>query len=326
VDRRRFLLISVGGAFAAPRDAKAQQAGKMYRIGFLSGHRSQGHEALRLLPEVLAEMGYSEGRNIAIDWRWGEGAVNRLPLLAAELVRIPVDALIPFGNEATLAAMKATTAVPIVMVGASNPVELRFIESLSRPGGNVTGTAYNPTEVAGKLVEVLKEGFPQTSRISVLWNPTMPGLLAYKPDLDRAAAALGVTVHYADIRQREDLNAALHGVRSANSSALYIVNDSVVGSLQGDILAFIGRTRLPAIYTARRWVDAGGLMYYGPNLRVLWRRTATYIDRVLKGARPTELPVEQPAIFELIINLRTAKALGLTIPPSLLLRADHVIE
>jgi putative tryptophan/tyrosine transport system substrate-binding protein len=326
VDRRRFLLTLMLGALTGPVAAEAQGTAKVYRIGFLSGHRSQGHEALHRLPEVLAELGYVDGRNLAIEWRWGEGAVDRLPVLAAELVRIPVEALLVLGNEAVQTAMKVTTTVPIVMVGASNPVELRFIESLSRPGGNVSGTAYNPTEVAGKLVEVLKEGFPQTSQISVLWNPTMPGLLAYKPDLDRAAAALGVTVHYTALLRREDLEGALDSIRSARSSALYIVNDTVIGSLQSQILAFVARTRLPAIYTARRWVDAGGLMYYGPDLRALWRRTATYVDRVLKGARPAELPVEQPAIFELVINLKTVKALGLTISPSLLARADQIIE
>jgi putative ABC transport system substrate-binding protein len=278
------------------------------------------------LPEVLAALGYVSPKNVTFEWRWAEGRPDRLPILANDLVADAVDIIVALGNDATAAAQRATATIPIVMVGVSLPEETGFVMSLARPGGNITGMAYNPPEVAGKLVEVVKIAIPSVSRMAVLWNPDTPGIAKYVPHLDRTARHLGINVAYVEVRRVQDFERAFKALVDLRPHAVYHVNDPVMQSRQREVLDFMQKKNVPAIYTSRLYVNAGGLMYYGPSRREMWERSASYIDRILRGARPAELPVEQPTKFELAINLRTARGLGLTIPPSLLLRADEIIQ
>lgn len=278
-----------------------------------------------MLPGALRELGYIENRNLVIEWRWGDGKLEAVGELLADLVRRKVAVITVLGNDA-IAIAKRSTTVPIVMAGASHPVEMGFVESLARPGGTVTGFAYNPIEVAGKLVELLKEAFPKISRVGVIWNPDLPGMKLYQPAMYQTAAKLGVRLQWVEIRRASDATAAFEAVRSGGADALYVVNDTAVDSVQKQVLEFITHHRLPAIFTARQWIGRGGLLYYGPNVMELWRRAAYYIDRILKGVRPADLPVEQPSRLELVVNVKTARSLGLTIAPEIFARADEVIE
>jgi putative ABC transport system substrate-binding protein len=324
MDRRAFLA-GAAGLLAAPLAAEAQEAGKVWRIGFL-GQSSATSDAPQALPQALATLGYVMGKNVAFEWRWAEGQTDRLPALAHELVSSAVDVLIALANDATAAVKRATTTIPVVMVGVSLPDEAGFVASLARPGGNLTGMAYNPPEVAGKLVEVIKATIPSLSRIAVLWNPSTPGISKYIPHLARAARHLAIDVAYVEVQRAPDLEAALTALGKLRPDAVYVVNDPVVQSRQHQIVDFMLKRKYPAIYTTRSYIELGGLIYYGPNPREMWERSASYIDRILRGAKPADLPIEQPTKFELVINLKTARTLGLTIPRSLLLQADQVIE
>lgn len=278
------------------------------------------------MPQVLAAFGYVPGKNVAFEWRWAEGQTDRLPALAHELVSSGIEIIIALANDATAAAKRATTTIPIIMVGVSLPEETGFVASLARPGGNLTGMAYNPPEVAGKLVEVIKVAIPSLLRMAVLWNPSTPGISKYIPHLERTARHLGINVAYVEVQRVQDFQAAFTTLGDLRPHAVYVVNDPVMQSRQHQVLDFMLKRKFPAIYTSRPYIEPGGLMYYGPSRREMWERSASYVDRILRGSRPEDLPVEQPTKFELVINMKTAKTLGLTIPPSLLLRADQILE
>jgi putative tryptophan/tyrosine transport system substrate-binding protein len=305
---------------AAPLGA-GERPGKVYRVGLLSVSvppAPPGWQQRVPLLQALHDLGYVEGHNLAMAYRWAEGRPERLPALAAELVRLPVDVII--------AARQVTRTIPIVMVAGADPVGAGFIASLARPGGNVTGTAIAPPEIAGKLLQLLKEVVPHARRVAVIVNPDFPGMAAYAQAFDVGAHGLGVTTQAVPLREHSDVDTAwVHSMRD-RPDALYVVVDPLVGMHMGQILQLAARLRLPAIYTARGAVEAGGLMSYGPGFEAMIPRAAVYVDKILKGANPADLPVEQPMTFDLVVNLKTAKALELTIPPSLLLQADEVIR
>jgi putative tryptophan/tyrosine transport system substrate-binding protein len=328
MDRRRFLLISLAGALAGPLAVEAQQTGKVYRLGFLSnGWATAIPQVVAAFRQGLRELAWVEGQNIVIEYRWAEGRSDRLPDLTAELVRLRVDVLVASGAAATRAAKEATTTIPIVSVAVQDPVALGSVQSLGRPGGNITGpTLTGGLAIVGKQLELLKETVPGVSRVAVLWNPANPMLLQQLRDTESAARSLNVQLQPVEARSPDEFDRAFSRIIRGRVEALLVSTDPVFAA-QGTRLANLAaRNRLPAMYGLRRHVEAGGLIAYGANELDVWRRAATYVDKILKGAKPAELPVEQPTKFELVINLKTAKALGLTIPPSLLARADHVIE
>ena len=311
--------------------ADAQQPKKVPLIGYLSSSdpatESARSEAIRL---ALRERGYIEGQNIAFEYRYSEGKRDRAPELAAELVRLKVDIIVVAGGARWVRpAMNATKTIPIVMTGLGlDPVEAGVVESLARPGGNVTGITNLTRELGGKRLELLREAVPKLARVAVLYDP---GTLASVPELKEvlpvAARALGLTVQSWEVRDADGLEKVFAALNKQRPDGLYVMGGSPrMTADQKRTVGFALKSRLPSAYSRREPVDAGGLMYYGADLADSYRRVAYYVDRMLKGAKPADLPIEQPTKFELVINLKTAKALGITIPPSLLLRADHVIE
>jgi putative tryptophan/tyrosine transport system substrate-binding protein len=309
--------------------AEAQQPAKVPRIGVLSpGLHLTMPDWRERSPfwQGLRELGWVEGQNIVVVARWAEGNFERLPELAADLVRFPVNVIVAGGNAAIVAAQQATRTIPIVMFDGNDPVGTGFIVSLAQPGGNITGTVGGGPEIAGKLLEVLTEAVPHARRVAVIFNPTRPGLRAYAQESTVAERALGVTLQPVEVRHPSDVETAFLHLLHDRPDALYVVGDPVVTIRRQEILDFAARHRLPAIYTGRPFVDAGGLMSYGPSLRDMAHRTAVFVDKILKGTKPGDLPVEQPMTFELVINLKTAQALGLTLPPTLLFQADEVIR
>jgi len=329
MDRRTFLGVIAGGLLAAPLAAGAQPAGKVYRIGYISNsppntpESSRLHEAFR---QGLRERGWVEGRNAVIEWRFAEGRMERFPDLAADLVRLKVDLIVTTGGPAARAAKQATTTIPIVAVAVSDPVGQGFVASLARPGGNVTGLATLFPELAVKRLGLLKEILPGVSRVAVLWNAANPGNVIILRGVQAAARTLGVTLQSREVRGPDDFEAAFAKMSRERHDALMILDDPLLFQYRASIVDFAAKKRLPTMHPFRESVEAGGLIAYSVNLAELNRRAAEYVDKILKGADPAELPIEQPTEFELVINLKTAKALGLTIPPSLLQRADHVIE
>jgi putative tryptophan/tyrosine transport system substrate-binding protein len=327
--RRAFL--GALALLAAPRAVGAQQAGKVYRIGYIGNaslnttpESSRFHEAFR---QGLRERGWVEGRNTVIEWRFAEERMERFPDLAAELVRLKVDLIVTVaGAPAARAAKQATTTIPIVAVAISDPVGQGLVASLARPGGNVTGLATLFPELAMKRLGLLKETLPGVSRVAVLWNAANPANVLIFRGVQAAARSLGVTLQSREVRGPDDFEAAFARMSRERSDALFVLDDPLLFHRQASIVDFAARKRLPAMYPFRESVEAGGLIAYSVNLVELHRRAAEYVDKILKGAHPGELPMEQPTTFELVINLKTAKALGLTIPPSLLQRADQVIE
>ena len=330
MDRRRFLLTSLAGAIATPLVAEAQQAVKIARIGYLSPSPAAANPHLpKAFRQGLRDLGYVEGRNVVIEYRSAEGKLERLPDLAAELVALKVDVIVASSTVGALAAKQATRTLPIVFIGAADPVTSGLFTSLVRPGGYVTGSSNLAPELVGKCLEQLKQAVPGVSRVAVLWQPGGQGEGTNKDMLkgaDVAARALGVRLQLVEARGREDFDGAFSEMTRADAGALTVLPSAMLFIERRRLVDLAAKSRLPAVYTWREFVDAGGLMAYGPNLADLWRRAATYVDKILKGAKPGDLPVEQPTKFELVINLKTAKALGLTIPPSLLLPADQVIE
>ncbi len=325
---RRSLFISILalGLLAAPLAAAAQPPTKVPRIGILwpSPISAVAHylEAFR---QGLRELGYVEGQNIAIEFRSAEGKWERLPDLAAELVRLKVDVIV-VNTPAALAAKQATRTIPIVMAVSSDPVGDGLVASLARPGGNVTGSSMMAPELGGKRLQLLKEVVPRASRVAVLSNPTLPYTGRVVREIRAAARVLGVRLQSLEIRAPEDIDRAFEAAIRGRASALMVVDDPLMFVHRARILALASKSRLPAIYPWRDPVDAGGLMSYAANLADSFRRAATYVDKILKGAKPADLPVEQPTRFELVINMKTAKALGLTFPQSILIRADQVIQ
>lgn len=326
-------MIGVGALLTTPFVCRAQPAEKPRRIGFLSLETADsegGQLAQKLIPEALKQRGYIERVNLAIEWRWADGKTADLPELAAELVRSKVEIIVARTNAPVQAAMKATQTIPIVMLNGNFPVEVGLVQSLARPGGNVTGTSYwASTEIFGKHFQILKELAPRTDRIAALWNANFAGspqdqaiLAVHK----RAAASLGMTVHYFDVRQPEEIGAALNAIAASGIKAMFYAGDPMMRTRTAEIMAFLREHRLASIAAIPTFAEAGGLAHYSPDGRDFYDRTASYVDRILKGARPSDLPIEQPTKYEFVINLKTAKAIGLTIPQSALLRADRVIE
>jgi ABC-type uncharacterized transport system substrate-binding protein len=328
--RRAFLGMLAGGLLAAPLAAEAQQAAKVARVGYLSLNRAASPHLTEVFRQGLRDLGYVEGRNLVIEYRDAEGKVERFPALAAELVALKVDVIVTAGGTpAALAAKHATKTLPIVFAGVGDAVRDGVVTSLARPGGNVTGASVLAPELVGKCLEHIKQAVPEASRIAVLWHP---GFLPERTERDRlkeaegAARALGVQLQFVEARGPEDFDRAFADMIRARAGALTVLASNMFFGERRRLVHLAAKNRLPAVYTLREYVDAGGLMSYGPNAAELFRRAAFYVDKILKGAKPADLPVEQPTKFELVINLKTAKALGLTIPPSLLGRADEVIQ
>jgi putative tryptophan/tyrosine transport system substrate-binding protein len=317
--------------FALSVSAEAQQATKVPRIGYLSAtdpaSDSARSEAIRL---ALRELGYIEGKNIATEYRYAEGKQDRLPALAAELVRLKVDIIVvAAADTAILAAKNATKTIPIVMMGAGlDPVEAGYIESLARPGGNVTGLTNLTGQVGGKRLELLKAAVPKVARVAVLYDPATPDSVHdVKEILPVAAGALGLTLRSWEVRATEDFDKVFAAISKWRPDGLYVPRRSpLMRANEKRIVGFALTSRLPSVYGSKISVDAGGLMSYGTDPADSYRRIATYVDKILKGAKPANLPVEQPKKWELIINLKTAKEIGLTIPPNVLARADKVIK
>jgi len=306
--------------------ADAQQAKKVPRIGYLSARSVKGpsDEAFR---QGLRDLGYIEGQNIVIEWRLAEGKLDRLPGLVADLARLKVDAIVVSGTQGALAAKKATQTIPVVFAIADNPVESGVVASLAQPGGNLTGVTDIAGELGGKRIELLKETVPKVSRLAVLvWSPDGPGNAAERNEIESAARTLGVQVQPVEVRGADDLANAFSAITRAGANALMGLTDTRFGGNRKRIVELSAKNRLPAIYPERLFVEAGGLMSYGTNRAEWRRRLASYVDRILKGAKPADLPVEQPTKFEFVINLKTAKQIGLTIPQSVLYRADKVIK
>jgi putative ABC transport system substrate-binding protein len=326
--RRAFLGTLAGGLLAAPLAVEAQQPAKTPRIGVL-GAGSASDTALRFeaFRQGLRERGWIEGQNVVLEYRWGDGRYDRLADLAAELVRLKVDVIFAPGTAGTVAAQNATRTIPIITATVGDPVGRGTIASLARPGGNVTGLSFSVGfEIVGKELELLKEVVPKVSRVAVLGNPGNP---SYGPMLREAQVAgrsLGVQLQVLEARGPNEFDRAFAAMVKQRAGALLVFADAAYIFDRTPLAQLAAKSRLPAIYGLREHVDAGGLLAYGPNLSDLFRRAATYVDKILKGAKPADLPVEQPTKFELVINLKTAKALGLTIPQSLLQRADELIQ
>jgi putative tryptophan/tyrosine transport system substrate-binding protein len=323
--RRAFIGTLAGGLLAAPRAARAQ---KVYRIGFIqTAVRNQIEHLVKAFDDGMRELGYEEGRKVVIERRFADGQQERLPALAAELVRLKVDVIVTGANPVIDAVKKATTTIPVVMAVSRDPVGAGFIASLSRPGGNITGLTNDPSpDILGKNFELLKEVVPRASRMAFVWNPVPSAAGTYRNAAESAARKLGVKFQSVEVRGRNDLENAFAAMARERADGVVVPADPVFFSAKGQLALLAARHRLPAMYGLREYAEAGGLMSYGPNVAYQFRRAATYVDKILKGAKPADLPVEQPTKFEFVINLKTAKALGLTIPQSLLLRADEVIQ
>jgi putative ABC transport system substrate-binding protein len=315
---------------AAPLAAEAQQAAKVARIGYLSTNLAANPHIQEAFRQGLRDLGYVEGRNVVIEYRDAEGKPERLPALAAELVALKVDVIVAAaGNHLALAAKQATRTLPIVFAAVTDPVAIGLVTSLARPGGNVTGTSVLSPELVGKRLELLTQAVPGVSRVAVLWLPGALGERTEKDMLkeaDVAARALGVRLQFVEARGPADLDRAFSDMTRARAGALTVLPSNMFLREHRRLVDLAAKHRLPAVYTVKEYVDAGGLMAYGPNLADVVRRAATYVDRILKGAKPGDLPVERPKKFELVINLKTARTLGLTIRPSVLSRADQIIE
>jgi len=314
--------------FAITFPVQAQQPTKVPRIGYLTGTslstNAARNEAFR---QGLRELGYVEGKNIVIEWRSAEGKLDRLPALAAELVRLKVDVIVTGGPPANRAAKEATATIPIVMAQDTDPVASGFVASLARPGGNITGLSTLGPEIGGKRLELLKEIVPRLSRVAVFATSTQPGYAQVLKEMELAAGALKVKLQYLDIRDPKDIETAFRAAGKGRADAvLMLAAGSLVTSHRTEIVELAVKSRFPVIYPNSQWVDAGGLMTYGASLTDMERRAATYVDKILKGAKPAELPVEQPIKFEFVINLKAAKRISLTIPPGVLVRADRVIR
>jgi putative tryptophan/tyrosine transport system substrate-binding protein len=325
MDRRAFLSVVVAVPFVTVSSARGQGADKVYRIGILEPIPAARNAAnLDALRKGLRDLGYVEGRNLIIEYRSADGRADRFPELASELVRLKVDLIVARGTPATSAAKNATATIPVVMATMGDP--RLNVASFARPGGNVTGVTTFSTELTAKRIEVLKELVPGISRVGLLHNMSNPAVPPEWEETKKAASSLGLSAELLDVRSDGDLRRAFEVAVQQHVDALVIGADGIIQAHQQAIVDLVARNRLPAIYPAREFVEAGGLIAYAVNYPDLYFRFARYIDKILKGAKPAELAVEQPAKFELVINAKTAKVLGLTIPPTLRLRADEVIQ
>jgi putative ABC transport system substrate-binding protein len=307
--------------------AKAQQAKKVPRIGFLAATPASGiPDRTEAFQQGLRELGYLEGKNIVIEYRWAEGKIDRLSELAAELVRLNVNVIVAAGPQATRRVKEATSTIPIVMGFHNDPIGSGLVASLARPGGNVTGLSTLAPEISGKQLELLQEIVPKLSRVAVLGNSTDPGNSQVLRETERAAVALGVQHLYVDVRSPEDIETAFRKASKGGADAVLALPSFLLTSQRKQVVDLALKTRLPAIYDRREFVEDAGLLSYSVSSTELFRRAAHYVDKILKGAKPAELPIEQPTKFELVVNLKTAKQIGVTIPQSVLYRADRVIK
>jgi putative ABC transport system substrate-binding protein len=328
--RRRDFITVVGGVAATwPLAARAQQPDRLRRIGlatFLARESDAVAPFIDAFKQSLRDLGYVEGKNVIIEYRSANGQIDKLPEAVSEIVQLRVDVIVT-GGQGIVAAKLATSTIPIVMVGGLDPIGMRFIASLPRPGGNITGTSYDADPaVHTKDIELLKQVAPGMSRVALLWNPDYPGILAPKSAIENAAHQLGLELQSAEVRALNDLNGAFTSILEHRVEAIMVFIDPITLIRRNQIADFAAKHGLLTAYPAREFVEAGGLISYGTSLREYWRRAAVYVDKILKGANPAELPVEQPTKFELVINLKTAKTLGVEIPPTLLARADEVIQ
>jgi putative ABC transport system substrate-binding protein len=329
MDRRAFVSGIAGGLLAARLPAEAQQARKLHRIGFLAAASSSDLRIQRFFEAFrngLAQLGYVEGQNIAIESRWAAGKYERLPGLAAELVQLKMDVIVTAAVPAIRAVKEATGTIPIVMAVVVDPVATGLVASLARPGGNITGLSAMTPELVGKQLEMLREIVPKLSRVAVLWNPANPGNPPQLRAAELAAATLGTRLQPLEARSPREIDSAFTAMSKERAGALVVLVDVMFIDEGRRIADLAAARRLPAVYGLTEHVGAGGLMAYAPSFLDSYRRAAAYVDKILSGANPGNLPIEQPTKFELVINLKTAKALGLTIPPSLLGRADEVIQ
>ena len=324
---RIFLALLAGTVAVSPMVAFAEDTHNVPRIGFL-GNSTEALEANLVGPfrEGLRDLGYTEGRNILIEYRWAEGNYDRFPSLIAELIALKVDVIVTAGTPAAQAVKRATKTIPLVMVAVGDPVGTGLVASLAQPGGNATGLTSIAPELEGKRLELLKEVLPKLSRVAVLWNPSNAYQISSEKEVQAAAKVLHISVASLPVRTREELVNAFAGISRQRADAVVVLADRIFLHNRERIADFAITNRLPGMNAYRELVEAGGLMSFGPNYAVMHRQAATFVDKILKGAKPGDLPVEQPAKFELVINLKTAKALGITIPNSLLLRADEVIQ
>ena len=322
------LLLGLLAFGAAPPAAEGQQAGKVYRVGYLSAPtRASVEQVLQAFLRALRELGWVEGQNLIIEYRWADGKIERLPDLAAELVRLKVDLIVAPAGSAALAAKNATSNIPIVMIFPSDPVGLGLVASLSRPGGNVTGTTFTPgPEIFGKQLQILKETLPHASRVAFLSNPADPSFALQAREVEAAARTLGIRLQYVEARGPEEFDSAFAAMARERAEAILVGSEATFLVPRARIAELAAKGRLPTMFSYRESVEAGGLMAYAVNMRDFIGRAAAYVDKILKGAKAADLPVEQPTKFELTINLKTAKALGLTIPQPVLARADEVIQ
>lgn len=322
---RRDFLIAAALAWAGA--ARAQAPATVRRIGLLSSFSPSDtalwHQAFRL---GLRDLGWVEGKNVSIEYRYAEGKIDRLPDIAADLVRLKVDVIVASVPTDAVAAQKATRAIPIVMAVAADPVGMGLVESLARPGGNVTGLSNMAVELVGKRLELLTEMVSKLSRVAVLWNPQGAASTLSWKELQLPARQLRIELHSLEVRSPDDFDQAFEAATRARVGALFIIPDQVVIANLQRIAGLAAKSRLPSIFQFSEFADAGGLVTYGPDRADLFRRAATFVDKILKGSKPGDLPVEQATRFELVVNMKTAKALGITIPQSILIRADRVIE
>jgi putative ABC transport system substrate-binding protein len=326
MDRRTFVASMVGAVFSAPLAAQAQQPGKVPRVGFLFYGSPGSSPELDAFRQGLRELAYIEGQNIAIEYRFASGRVERLPELAAELVRLKVDVFVTPTTPASQAAKQATGTTPIVFAGVADAVGAGLITNFARPGGNVTGLASISAELGGKRLELLKQVVSKASRVAVLYNPADRSNVLMLKDMQESAPALGLTLQPLEVRGPGELEDAFVAMTRARAHALFGVAGILTFEHRRALVDLAAKNRIPAMWGHRQFVDAGGLMSYAVNYYDQVRGAATYVDKILKGAKPGDLPVEQPTKFELVVTLKTAKALGLTIPRSVLLRADEVIQ
>jgi len=324
---RRAFIATATAILVAPLAADAQQAAKVPRIGFL-GNSTAALEANLVGPfrEGLRDLGYVEGRDVLIEYRWAGGKYERFPALIGELVAQKVDVIVTAGTPAALAVRKATPSIPLVMVAVGDPIGVGLVASLARPGGNSTGLTSIAPELEGKRLELLREVVPRLSHIAVLWNPDNPFHVGSLKEVRAAAQVLGIKVQVLGVRVSEEFPAAFAAILRERPGALLVLADRLFLHNRARIVDFEAKHRRPGVYAYRELVEAGGLMSFGPSYAGMHRRAAYYVDKILKGAKPADLPVEQPTKFELVINLKAAKALGLSIPPSLLQRADQIIQ
>ena len=320
--RRKFITL-LGGAAAWPLDALAQQASKVWHMGFIA----HGHESFYdALFEGLREYGYEEGRNLLVERRYARGQAERFKEFAAEMVRLNVDVVIVVTTPAALAVMNATKTIPVVHPNAIDPLNTGLIDSLAHPGRNLTGGAQLTAEVSGKRLEILKKVVPGLSRAAVLWNSANPALVFSWKETQGAARVLGITLQSHEVRGPGEFESAFAMIARQHPDILLVLQDALTLEYRKEIIGFALRERLPSMFVGKLWAEEGGLMSYGDRLPERYRRAAEVVDRILKGAKPADLPVEQPTTFELVVNLKTAKAIGLNLPPALLARADQVIE